>query len=1658
MQLTSPEVSQAQVPPRKPSPTLDTSYPDLPEAEELEETKPKSGIIINEEKGSFYLVYKRGSKPGGLPFYISDPKGKKKKKPKVKPKKKQVTEAGDKKPKKRKKYKKRGDIDEVALMETTAPGVEAFQASQFPTIIEETAEDLMGYYGEGEEGGALEDEDYLTKLFRRKVSLISKATSLHTKDLMSLPSVVEEAVEEPALTKIIQKFRRDSEERRYKQVVKRIVRGTLESHSFTKLKQKTLKTFFFGAVFGSMSQNDQHFSIMSRTNQGVCMPVAAYCYSVLKKPQKWTLRIIDEILEAGDRLYRDTLEEMHQHVKPKNLRGRDLNKYCHIGDFKVKFQVGDPEVTGLVRSKDKTVYNLSKALGIFFNRYKAGVFETNGQSFLIWKKRFYFFFDARGRNPELYQKEDGVAVMAVVYDVAAIATVLLKRTDLDNAPFIISTIKALKVKHITESDKDSDTAVSAGSVYNIVDNTKAVVVGSFDLGDRCFDFSRNKQALAMAVVCLTYSRISPPTSWRKRTIDKIMIVGNQLYLECAQCDSISGELHIDSVPAVFTLGPYLVSIYIYGNFLVDLMWKKSEWQLPRLLEEFFESHNSAIVQIGRYYLAVWGQRNMYYCFDPYSRNNEGMKCRHGTACVSMISDLSVVGDIITRNFDDKETIFYIHAVKVLKIHRDPDLSRAFPATITMDSYPLEKFKKCRMKTSKKKATDKPVTVDYTEFAMKKLLAGEEPEPSIFEVGSDVGSLTSKQMPPMLHRLPIKVPPKSQLGECDVVADLDSPSLSDTQIEPERPKPDPAEFAERDIDTFDLTIEELELMTGGEEEGEGGSGDYYGEGEDYVDAMDEMYWARNMMSQVGSHSLESYHSKLSAQINTDVTCAYLPLKLEVLRPLGNRRRTPRTRTLERFEKPPITDALDVTQSEELAKDSNFVDLPDGSQIVLGTENMSKYGDELEFMAPFVSIMATAVAKKFAIISWSSDIVNYVLKCGAELYKSVNVRYDQVPVLDIPKVSLGKTDFSILVSYVFDSRMKPEVLYTTLKDILFSNYDCGLVVTPVYACTVFYKNHLFYLYDGFGNTELGMSEGPSNDGVACFARFKNLAALVDRILYNKSKRESEETYTYSRFVVSSCQVKLLPGPDFGKRVPKKSRKEKMEEEMEKQEKLEDGEGYVTATEEEEEMEAKEVENKMGYQYKDGYYTIQGSGALEGGSVVEKQLKQDHFVCLCAALMLLKTPIDKWDVRKVDLVLEQGVKLYSECEELWPTERRLIYNILICDMYFDVVVKRIQFPTWQKNKNLSTGIDTLVEEKRKNYFLIQFPHKCYVFHAKDDCYHLFDPYGCASKEKKESMAGWTKYNDLKQLKRNIKKSIPRGGESYNFYTFEVMVVRKARKKEILEHKLHLYDYERRGVKQEKLAGLRFYEDDAWLEVDPLPWSKRMKKTVDGRMRGKPDTMWHNWNIEIPKSLYSLFGTIHQLSEKFSPETRGRQTLANLTVAAAMTDIYDFEQWNAAVLNAILVNGDNYFKECIKDVEDKNYEISVDDLKSDCSIFPYTFKVKFIPVINGTMFLVHPKQFNLYKGLRVFFDTYESRCGIVSVTKGEWKKHVAFGRTQEREYFMFDCDSFGPPMFLDFDGSSYILRCTSFKRLLHVLTVTLRGGDYYIYHVDVTNFKAMR
>lgn len=166
-------------------------------------------------------------------------------------------------------------------------------------------------------------------------------------------------------------------------------------------------------------------------------------------------------------------------------------------------------------------------------------------------------------------------------------------------------------------------------------------------------------------------------------------------------------------------------------------------------------------------------------------------------------------------------------------------------------------------------------------------------------------------------------------------------------------------------------------------------------------------------------------------------------------------------------------------------------------------------------------------------------------------------------------MGKSNYSILVEYLLDTVMKQRVLEEALAKVLFKKHECGLVATPSYACAVFFKNHLYYLFDCFGCNEVGLGEGPSNAGAACFARFKNVHDMATRIVFNKKKRDVVEEYEFTRFVLSSCTSKCIPPKPI--KVAKKKKKKsssKMGAEGES--------ASETDTEEEKEP---EPENKVG-----------------------------------------------------------------------------------------------------------------------------------------------------------------------------------------------------------------------------------------------------------------------------------------------------------------------------------------------------------------------------------------------------------------------------------------------------------------------------------------------
>lgn len=198
----------------------------------------------------------------------------------------------------------------------------------------------------------------------------------------------------------------------------------------------------------------------------------------------------------------------------------------------------------------------------------------------------------------------------------------------------------------------------------------------------------------------------------------------------------------------------------------------------------------------------------------------------------------------------------------------------------------------------------------------------------------------------------------------------------------------------------------------------------------------------------------------------------------------------------------------------------------------------------------------------------------------------------------------------------------------------------------------------------------------------------------------------------------------------------------------------------------------------------------------------------MCLCACLMLLVTPIQKWDTKRVDRVLENGRHVFSHADDLEISEKRTIKNVLIDRYFFDIVVRQLKVGRNQKSMSASechtikyvisilelplslSALDTVLKRKI-SYFLVQLPNACYVVHkSRDGLLHLFDPYGFPGQHKVANKAGWVRFKNFRQARQGLRRLTRGGRATFACYNFEVTFIKKAPKRVYLSERLSEYD----------------------------------------------------------------------------------------------------------------------------------------------------------------------------------------------------------------------------------------------------------------------------
>lgn len=259
------------------------------------------------------------------------------------------------------------------------------------------------------------------------------------------------------------------------------------------------------------------------------------------------------------------------------------------------------------------------------------------------------------------------------------AEVLLARSIVEDQKFVLAPLKVLKMidekeDDDLESDKELTQAEKAMMGYRILNENCAIVNANMHLGDRCFEEAKYRQALAIAIMAMTYAKISPPNTWHTKTLDKILRLGNKLYVDCSN-PKVMTDLTIDNIPNEIVVGPYACEIIIYRERTKGQLFTTKEclFNIKTGLKDFFsKEYNSGILQFNNYSIAIWRQKDMYYLFDPYPRTADGLTTTQiGKACVLMLLSPDAMAAALEKNWQylPVTTQFYIHAFKVLKLKR-----------------------------------------------------------------------------------------------------------------------------------------------------------------------------------------------------------------------------------------------------------------------------------------------------------------------------------------------------------------------------------------------------------------------------------------------------------------------------------------------------------------------------------------------------------------------------------------------------------------------------------------------------------------------------------------------------------------------------------------------------------------------------------------------------------------------------------------------------------------------------------------------------------------------------------------------------------------------------------------------------------------------------
>lgn len=228
--------------------------------------------------------------------------------------------------------------------------------------------------------------------------------------------------------------------------------------------------------------------------------------------------------------------------------------------------------------------------------------------------------------------------------------------------------------------------------FRIYDNM-AIISGHFSQSHKRFrPKSRGFQGPCNCHVAIALAKLHKMEEWNENMVNKILEVGDQLYLRSLQhlIDKCKIEILITEVHNSFYYGKMKVQMElgkVVSGFLLPGLIENGD--LISMLEQFFKEHTSGILETQKKHFAVWKIDKSFYLFDPSERSETGTRWTgiidHGFACVFKLHSVLSVVKWIFENLDTRINT----AVELYPCY----IERTIEINVTPPSNPMEIVKK-----------------------------------------------------------------------------------------------------------------------------------------------------------------------------------------------------------------------------------------------------------------------------------------------------------------------------------------------------------------------------------------------------------------------------------------------------------------------------------------------------------------------------------------------------------------------------------------------------------------------------------------------------------------------------------------------------------------------------------------------------------------------------------------------------------------------------------------------------------------------------------------------------------------------------------------------------------------------------------------------------